>query len=621
MIKKIDRIILFTIFVGLFSLFNNPILSQNKNKVEVKKEYEKDLTKAKKSTIKIDLSDSSKNFNLNIDYKIFDRKVKDLYDFTPIPSTNLGRKMEAQYPTIIAKGSFVFPLETNADIFFQPKVFNEKQFSNNSLTFNFFHKGNWHKNNLVEWDNNLIAIPSKIKSHTIGWDIGGGAQYSHYWEKGELEIDAFYKRVHSTYYGLDKNLYNLFGLNEPDYTLLNKKNFLKNNLSHSYNQGGINLNIKSSPSINYDYALRYNLSISYVNTSDNSNIASREVMNNLQGNTYNLKLYENYLKISSELGPTIGKYSMVTIGINSESALYGSEQDFNSSLLDIYASYKLRNGGWSLDLGAKGSLSFNNKDGYDKYHTYLFPKVAITYALKEDRFWAYANVEGGNSLNSYSSLLEKNVAVFPGIEIRESSIPIIGKVGIKGLVTHNLSAEIYVGAAKHKGLIQLLNSANRAIAFSPLNAIYSNHREAFIGGSIVYNNKSFEIGAEAKLTTFTKGQVYRGEEVNNYDYNNNFNRTRPLGYAPFEGHIYTEYNFRERIYIGADLFLRSRAYVSPIKIESKGYAKLGGYFKYVINNYITAFCQINNALNADIQNYGMYLESKRNIGFGLLVKF
>ena len=51
------------------------LLSAQNGRVEVTKDFNTDLTGAKKGAMKIDFSDTLRNFNLNMKYKILERQM------------------------------------------------------------------------------------------------------------------------------------------------------------------------------------------------------------------------------------------------------------------------------------------------------------------------------------------------------------------------------------------------------------------------------------------------------------------------------------------------------------------------------------------------------------------
>ena len=87
--KLKGRIIIAT---ALTLLAVNAFAQNPTGRVEVKKDYQTDLPGAKKGLMKIDLSDTLKKFDLNMDYRIQDRQLRDLYSFSPIPSAMISSR-------------------------------------------------------------------------------------------------------------------------------------------------------------------------------------------------------------------------------------------------------------------------------------------------------------------------------------------------------------------------------------------------------------------------------------------------------------------------------------------------------------------------------------------------
>ena len=412
---------------------------------------------------------------------------------------------------------------------------------------------------------------------------------------------------------------------------------MKNNLSHTYNQIKLAVGASSIDSEDYTGVIRYAANLSITSTADDAKFGLQPFKKfwatSTQGEytapaapaTYNFKLKENLISIGIEAGPTIGKYSMVTAGINSQTAFYSNAQDYHISLLEGSLVYRLRRSRLSMDLGARISFSFNNKDGSDKYHNYISPKVSITYKMDNDRSWAYAIADGGNVINSYASLLERAPYLSPMIDLRESGTPLFAKAGIKGMASREFDYDFYLGGAYRKGMLQF--------AGNPLDAVYSNHYEGFIGAKLGYKTDGFAAGADTKFSFWTDGERYGGAfpgadglskvSPNRMDYPV---KSKPVGYAPFEMNVYAETNLDEKLYIGATLYTRSSTPATCFPYNGKtykykGYADLGVYAQYVIDNHFTAYINGGNLLNARRINCGMYVEKGINIGFGLLIKF
>ena len=611
--------------------------------VEVKKDFDKDLTSAGKPKMKLVFSDTLRTFNLNFNYKIFDKPFRDMYEFSPIPSAQLHSPAQTVAPQIIAKIGLSYPISPVASVYIQPKIFdNEGKNTTNTLRFMAEHKSYWDNlplSTATSDYNSSLGETHKLgrSSYAKSWNTNAAVDYDRQWKSGTLNAELFYANVHDTYYGLSGNI--------KDFEQLKKKAFMNGNLSHEYNQGGIRLKISSLENDNYSGKLHYDINAEFQSTADKANIAI--VGNNTLYEAGNaIKLTENRIKINGEVGPTFGKYSMVTLGFNSETSFYTKCQEYHYSLLELTPTYSFNRGRWNFSLGVRLSAAFKNKDNTSKYFSYFSPRATVSYELMENKLWAYGVADGGNETNSYASILQKNRWAAPFIDIRPSSSPLIAKAGVKGIINKNLSYDVYAGYAIRKGMMQFYgyspnmasshaNSSTAVYANSALTALYSNHRELMAGGSIDYKSSAFNAGAQFKYSNYTKGKKYSDYSLDaSSEATLNKNGSVPFGYAPFEASVYGEYNWRERIYAGVNVRFRSRTrtyavcryngpgdpwYLSPVKVAP--FADISLYGQYVINTHLTAFAQVNNLLNAKVQYIGMYIEKTVSAGIGVLVKF
>lgn len=622
--KRIAKVIL--VVSALFAA----IYAQAQNKVEVTRDYTQDISKIKKS-FGTNLSDTLGNNPLNLTYSIFDKKLQNIYGFSPLPSSSIKNNMKAEYPSLIATGTLTWPLGFNGGVFYQPDIFKGEAAQNNSLSFSFSTFNVKDKRKLLEYGypadtKSVTAYPNKrgYKGADINNTAEAGINYTHSWDWAELDASVFAKGIYSTYYGLD---YVTNGMvNDENIKKIGHSKFAKNNASHDYSLAGFSLNFNNALQENSNFL--FNANLTYSNGRDKARLGPSHTQwgdEPIEHRTF--KLNENYLKFEAEGGPTIGKYSMVTLGVTSESAFNTGLQKFNASLLDFTLQYQLVYKGWAFNLGAKASINFNSKKGWDHYHSYVMPKADVSYALSEGRLWLYGSVEGNNYLNNYSSLMEITNWVFPGTTMKEGSVPFSAKGGLKGFIAKDLSFDVNGGYAKHRGLLQFVRWGGGLVE-SPLDAYYSSHNEVFIEGELSYAPKGFKIELNTKFSQFSKytGEYYQTPTTTVY------RNTYPVGRPKFEANLLIEYNHRERLFVGLNAYARSRAimynyldYSQPslqiVPLYAKSYVNLSVYGRYVINNHFTAFAQVGNLLNAKIQNYGTYLERGVNAGLGVLIKF
>ena len=606
------------ILAAAVTLLSASAFAQNPTgRVEVKKDYQTDLTGAKKGIMKIDFSDTLKRFDLNLDYRIQDRQLRDLYSFSPMPSAKISSEIKPEIPSFAAKVGIGFPLAPSVSVYWQPALYSSSDF----LSLKAGHDSYHGMAKLASVNDNGKVFATGDKSQLKESRNSFGASFTHLWKEAQLDADLSYRFGHNSYYGIDLARYGMTGwFTEDNKLLMRSKDFMKDNMSHDYGQFEAAVEAQSIESDDYSGKFHYRGRLSFTSTSDDSKFGLVD-----ENPPYKYKLKENLLKFNLEAGPTIGKYSMVTAGINSQTTFYSNAQNYHLSILEGTLVYKLRRDRLSMDLGARLSFSFNNKDGSDKYHNFISPKVSITYRLDDGKTWAYAIADGGNVINSYASMIERFPYISPLIDIRESGTPLYAKGGFKGMATENVDYDVYAGGAYRKGMLQF--------AGNPLDAVYSNHAEGFVGARIGYKTKGFAAGADAKYSFYTEGEKYAGaiprlDGISNPDpAPSDFAvKGKPVGYPPFEANLYAEINFEEKLFIGATLYARSSAPASPFlyngkKIKYKGYADLGVYAQYVINKNFTTYVSVGNLLDADRINYGMYVEKGINIDFGLLLKF
>lgn len=609
----------------LLLFLSTSFLSAQNGRVEVTKDFNTDLTGAKKGTMKIDFSDTLRNFNLNMKYKILERQMRDLYSFTPTPSANISSTKAAETPEFAAKIGLGLPMAPSFGFYYQPTFASLNTDATNLLTLKANYDGYYGKARLAGTGDNGMVRTYKDKTKAYSNKAGVSAAYTTLWSDGQVDAEAFYNRGHYTYYGVNWSYYVNDYNTAENLALLSSKSYLKDNQSHTYNQVGVKVEAKSSDSDKYEGKFRYNAKLSVTYTGDDAKFGLISENTHFK---YSTDRKESLIKASVEAGPTIGKYSMVTVGVNSESSLFSGNfgDKYNFSLLDASLSYRLRRDKLSMDLGAKVSFNFNNKSGTDKYHHYIFPKVSILYEMTEGATWGYLNADGGNDINSYASLLERCPYIYPLIDIRESSTPVEVKAGIKGIEGGNFSYNFYMGGAYRKGLLQFYGN--------PINAVYSNHVEFNLGFQTDYKMRGFAAGAGAKYSFYSDGKMYRGfvqnlsgAEIEGALVENRVAKCKPAGYPPFEANLYAEWNWDEKLFIGATLYGRSKTMATPFTQwadrtqKYKAYANLSLYAQYAINDNITAYAFAGNLLNKDIINYGMYVEKGINGGLGVLIKF
>lgn len=575
-----NNILLFCITIGCLFYGSSSFAQQKIDPtIEVKRDFDGKMLEINKSKLDTRVNDTLNNFNLNFNYSIFEKPYRDMYEFSPLPSARIHNPVTAKYPVFYANIGIGFPINPYADIYYQPRL----KKSNNTLAI----QGTYHSFlddlSLVKMNKKTYKTEKSDSKIAADNSVAGlQADYGHSWNSGEFSIGAGYSSNHYTYYGFNEQ-----ALQDLNFNLTDSK-IMRDNFSHTYNQVDLRFKVKSADSKEKGARFNYKFYASYQNTSDK--------VANSTGFT------ENLLKAGGELGPAFGKYNKFLIGVNSQTAMYSNLFNYHYGVIEFIPQYKFEKGRLLLNIGAKISGSYSNLEDANHYHNIFSPHVKVSYEIFKNNLWVYGIADGGNDINSYSSLLAKNKWIVPMNNIQASAVPVIIRAGLKGKAFDKLSYEIYGEYIVHKGLLQFVNSSTG----ESFTTIYSNHDEFAFGGEVNWKSKDFIGGVKAKYRSFSNGT--------------------PYGYAPFEGSFFGEYNWRERIYFGIDMCFRNATpfYMGNYTTSTphvNGFLNLGATIKYVINNHFAIYLQGGNLLNEQVQYQPYYLEKGINFSVGLTVKF
>lgn len=578
--------------------------------VEVEKEFDGKMTNIVKGPLNTSVPDSLLSFNLNFSYSIFDKPYKDLYEFTPLPSAKLQGTVQEKYPLFMAKAGIGFPLTPIAEVYFQPQLGNSSW-----LSVKAFFDGYYGKNNVMTTDaqNNTAIRMKDAKVSASSHTFGAGAEYGYNWKNGFFTLGLDYNNNFSTYYGFAEDQWQKASVAEA---ATDDRNFMKQNYSHTYNQ----IEAKASiGSINSHYRranFNYLANVSFQNTSDK---------------VYGLDINENLFILNGFLSPSFSRFSRITIEFNSENMFQIMESLYKSSygIFDVAPTFIWDKGRWKLKAGVKLSGRYKSGDEMkdaDQYHGYIFVLADFSFNIIKEKLWLYANIDGGNRLNSYSSILEENKWISPRTQFKASSTPFIMNAGIKGKFINKLGYNVFVKYAVHKGLLQYayLPWYSNDVEHNTISAVYGNSNELTVGAAINWKSKEFEGGAAAEYSNYTECKKSTLAF-----------KHKPFGYPPFKLNLYGTYNFIERFYAGFTIEYRSKceSFWSNDMILSqdfseaytvsymKSYLNLSINARYAINRNFSIFANGENLLNAQIQHLPNYLEKGINFNAGLLVKF
>lgn len=629
--------------------------------VEVRKAFEGNLMEIHKSRLAPRFDDSLTRFSLDFDYIVFDKPYKDLYEFTPLPSAQLQGPVAVKRPVFFARLGAGYPLIPQADLYFQPRMR-----GNHSLVLSGHHQSFFGKLPRMRVNEQTRKTEADAGPKTPADHMTNrvGADYGHTWQSGELSAGAWFSHNYYTYYGLAPDAGPLSALSDGK----SLSRLMKNHLSHTYTQAGLRFNVQSVLQPHKGTSFHYRLGIDYLHTSDKPSIdlpalsgaglaavpspaSATPAAAAAEEGTLTTPLREHLFRITGEFGPTVGRYSRFTVGINSETAVQGGLLSRHYGIIEAGLHYRLQKDRWLLRAGVKFSAKYTDEHDAGQYHHPFFVQAEAAYTILPESLQIYGKTDGHNDIRSYASMLEQNKWIGPLALMRAGSVPLLIRGGFRGQLRGRFGYDVYAAYTIHKGLVQYVaynsEAAERPVSryggiTSVFDALYANHRQFTAGGEFTWQSRDFSGGAEFRYHAFTRGKKMTGNLTSLPQ------GCPPFGYAPIEGLLHGEYNWRQRIFAGARIHFRGAApvYFHTTRTVSQGsvssspdlsgealvsepaadvklrpFTDLSLRLKYVFNPRFAVYLQGSDLLNQSIAYFPLYLEKGISFEAGLFLKF
>ena len=248
----------------------------------------------------------------------------------------------------------------------------------------------------------------------------------------------------------------------------------------------------------------------------------------------------------------------------------------------------------------------------------VYPDVTVTFDAVPQYLRLYTHIGGGNRMNTYSSILEKNHhfdlefgrGMWPLMDFTVERVSaVLGFKGSMGKFTYDL----YGGYVNYANA--LLDAVVIGKSFSQDDEYlpgmgYTSYQKAFAGLDWGWNTESFKFDGAL-------------------EYAYAFDMKNPSGlFAPaaFTGDVAFEYNWGRRIYAGVDcMFSTERKGSVMDSLQASlahealipGYADLGVYFEYAPSYSLSVWARGGNLMNMTIQRNPVYAEKGINFTVGI----
>ena len=559
--------------------------------VVVNKAYEGKLVKVHKPSFEMAVPDSVTRFDLDFDYLVSDRPYKGSDGFNPYVLTMKPASVVQEPMQLYLNAGAGYTLHPTLDVVWSP--FRSKVFKMDVYAI--------HRSYVGDYRSFRPVVPEVGQTLVVDrWRESGGdqAHWNGYDLMSRAGVDGRYETA-SLSTGFDVSYY---GLASKD---LWKKRM--------YDALDVKAGVTSKPG-NSSY-FKYDVQAAY-----------RFAEDKLKYNTaFNDYLGEHVFALDAVLGHVIGEGHQVMFDVNMDLAAYSHSADTLSSVvsqLSITPHYVFTKGRWTVDAGlrlAKVMRSESSGGLFGAREQIVYPDVKATYAAIPDAMRIYALVGGGNKINTYASLLEKNHHLDPtyslaGQGLMDISVERVSvSLGLEGRIGSIFGYDFQTGYVNYANAlldaVSIVDGyADGSVQYLPAVG-YSQYQKYFATLDWRLNSESFR---------FDGGVTYT--------YAWGFNDEVPL-FAPaaLTGDVSFEYNWSRRIYAGIDCefstartgLVKDVTAANAYDAKIPGYADLGVYFEYACNRVLSVWARGGNLLNMTIQRNPLFAEKGASATVGI----
>lgn len=531
--------------------------------VVVDRTYEGKLLEVHKPALEMAVPDTVKQFDLDFDYSVFTNPYKGSYEFKPYQLLLKPVSADVERSSFWLKAGAGYSLYPELEAVwtpFQKGPFKMNVYADYGAYFGQYRDVRGYMSDDMKtcvFDNRKNEADGKRdfwKGYRMRSQAGVDGRYD--WKKSAFDFDLGY-----------------FGIASKDK--------LKN---RSYNAVDVNLGMASKPhhknNFHYDLDLDYRFGKDYLPYSDGEKALNEHVF--------------SFGAVMGSLNPSA---SSVLVDVDFDCVGYGGNFANTVGEIALTPHYILEKKRWFIDLGLKLDLMFPQEETgfYQQKGQIVYPDVEIKYAMVRDALMMYLKAEGGNHINTYSSILERNP--FMGLEYMVSGKPfyldttverVNAKLGLDGRISRRFSYDIYAGYANYASA--LLD----AVGYMPGYA-FASYQKVYAG--IDWNWHAESVDFDGKLE---------------YEYAIEDEET-PSYYLPaeFTGDVSFMYNWNRRVFAGVDCMFSTarKGYISSeLMAVIPGYADLGVNAEYAVNRKFSVWLRGGNLLNMTIQHTPLYAE-------------
>lgn len=538
--------------------------------VVVNSKYEGKLVKMNKPSFEMAMPDSLTRFDLDFDYLVFHQPYKVSGAFSPHILTMKPAAVASESSKLYLNAGAGYTLHPTLDLVWSP--IRGRKFRLDVYADHRSYVGGYRSFDL-----------QGSKDYWSGYDLKSRAGV-----EGRMELSSLSAGFDVSYYGLAS------------------KDLNKNRM---YDALDVRLGVSSKPK-NASY-FKYDVLAAY-------RFAEDKLQYYRYGREY---LSEHLVNLDATLGQVFGGGHQILMDVGCDVAVYAPVAVGQLSFVPRYLLTKER---WGVDAGVRVSAIIRSENSEGMFSTrgqIVYPDVKAYYSVISDAMRLYVNVGGGNKLNTYASLLDRNhhTDIYYGI----------GNMGLMNVTVERVSAALGL-----EGRVGTLFSYN-------LHGGYVNYASDLLDAVILttdpVSGKDLYlpgVGYSAYQKCFAAADWRLISEDFRFDgdvqYTYAWGLNNPAGlFAPaaITGDVSFEYNWNKRIFAGVDCnFSTGRHGREWVKIPGgpatedaviPGYVDLGVNFEYAVNRSFSVWARGGNLLDMTIQRNPLFAEKGINFTVGI----
>lgn len=562
---------IFVAFAALVSA-SNLVSAQDLNVTAepLNKTYTGKLIEVHKPSFEMSVPDSLTSFELDFDYSVFDQPYKVAGSFTPYFLTMKPSPKLPGHKKFYLEAGAGYTIHPTLDLVWSP-------FRNDVFKMDVYAQHRSYVGNYYTFTPSLPAEGTlKIKSDPDAEPWWGYDLMSTAGVDGRLELPAFSAGFDVSYHGLhsqnpaQKRMYDAL---DATFGLYSKP--------------------KNGSYFSYDVAAAYKF-----------------------GRVADLvRTTEHLIDVDANFGQVMSWGHRILVGIDADIAMYPSVVGGQVSVIPHYA---MKVGRWTLDAGFRISAIIRPKDSTGPFAArgqVAYPEIKVYYSVIPEAMRAYAHITGGNRLNTYASLLERNhqfAIVSPDMISTMSNTGACGlndvtvervsaTLGLEGRIGPDFNYDVRGGYACYgNGLFDKVGfydgaSSSEASRYVPTFG-YSPYQKLFVAMDWLLNLDFIQCDGTVKY-----------QHV--WGIRNSEGLFAP---AALTCDVNCEYNWKKRIFAGVDCqFATGRkgsvaGYYGDVVIP--GYIDLGVNCEYAVNRVFSVWARGGNLLNMAIQRNPLFAE-------------